>query len=221
LCLIFGVQFTRQPCFLSLLLTTLHFCAPTLGDISLTAEKIDVKSFPLWKYTEMEETFDITEQTAGQILELVQLFVLRHYSFVPPDHLLRLQQQLDSSERGSGDQFSNYPLLLRIFTFLAYVEIPPTMSELGIELKMPLSSTTRIVDWLVRANIIERVGDPDDRRIVRVRLTENGWQIHRTGMDFNKKQLMNLLAIFSPEEQEQLLRLMNKFVHYIPAEIQP
>jgi DNA-binding MarR family transcriptional regulator len=199
-------------------LTTLHFCASTWGDISLTAENIHVKSFSNWKYTEMEEIMDIPEQTAGQILELIQLFILRHYSFVPPDHLIRLQQQLDSSERGSGDQFSNYPVLLRIFTFLASAEIPPTMSELGIELKMPLSSTTRVVDWLVRANIIERVRDPGDRRIVRVRLTENGWQIYHIGMDFNKKRLMNLLAIFTPEEQEQLLRLMHKLVHYIPAE---
>jgi DNA-binding MarR family transcriptional regulator len=166
----------------------------------------------------MEETVDLTEQTAEQMLELFQLFVLRHFSFVPPEHLVRLQVQLESSERGSGDRVEHNPLLLRIFTTLVHTKIPPTMSELGIALEIPLSSTTRIVDWLVRANIIERVGDPDDRRIVRVRLTENGWQIYHTGMDFNKKQVMNLLAIFTPEEQEQLLRLMNKFVNYIPAE---
>jgi len=169
----------------------------------------------------MEATVDLTEQTAVQILELLQLFALRHYSFVPPEHVIRLQQLLENSKRGSGDLFSNYPVLLRIFTFLACAATPLTMRELGIEIGMPPSSTTRIVDWLVRANIIERVDDPDDRRIVRVRLTEIGWQIHRTGMDYNKKQVMNMLAIFTPEEQEQLLRLMHKFVHYIPAEIKP
>jgi DNA-binding MarR family transcriptional regulator len=202
-------------------LATLQFCASTLAGIPLTAERIDVKSLPIWKYTKMEETFDLTEQTAEQLLELLQLFALHHYRFIPPEHVIRLQQQLDSSERGSGDQFSNYPVLLRIFSFLAHADIPPTMSELGIALETPLSSTTRIVDWLVRAKFIERVGDPKDRRIVRVRLTENGREIYHTGMDFNKKQLMNLLAIYTPEEQEQLLRLMNKLVHYIPAGIKP
>lgn len=166
----------------------------------------------------MEETIDLTEQTAEQILELLQVFALHHFSFVPPDHLIRLQLQLESSERGSGDRVNNYPLLLRVFTILAHAEFPPSMRELSIALEMPLSSTTRVVDWLVRANIIERVGDPDDRRIVRVRLTENGRQIYHTGMDFNKKQVMNLLAIFTPEEQEQLLWLMNKLVNYLPAE---
>ena len=166
----------------------------------------------------MEETMDLTDQTAEQMLELLQLFALRHYRFAPPEHVIRLQQQLESSRRGHGDLLSNYPVLLRLFPFLAHAEEPPTMSELAITLEMPLSSATRIVDWLVRARLIERVGDPKDRRIVRVRLTETGQEAYQTGMDFNKKQLMNLLAILTPEEQEQLLRLVHKVVHQFPVE---
>jgi DNA-binding MarR family transcriptional regulator len=166
----------------------------------------------------MEEKIDLTEQTAEKMLELLQLFALRHFNFIPPEHVLRLQLQLESSERGSGDRVCNYPLLLRIFTILVHAGIPPTMSELGLALEMPHSSTTRVVDWLVRAKIIERVDDPDDRRIVRVRLTENGWEIYRTGMEFNKKQLMYLLKIYSSKEQAQILRLMAKLANYIPAE---
>ena len=166
----------------------------------------------------MEEMIDLTEQTSEQMLELLQLFALRHYRFVPPEHVIRLQQQLESSRRGRGDLLSSYPVLMRIFSFLAHAETPPTMSELGVALETPLSSTTRIVDWLVRAKLIERVGDPKDRRIVRVRLTENGQEVYHTGMDFNKKQLMKLLAIYTPEEQQQILRLISKLTDYIPAE---
>jgi DNA-binding MarR family transcriptional regulator len=166
----------------------------------------------------MEETIDLTAQTAEQLLELLQRFALRHYPLVLPEHVIRLQQQLESSRRGRGDLLSNYPILLRILSFLVHVEIPPTMSELGEALDTPLSSTTRMVDWLVRANILERVGDPHDRRLVRVRLTEDGRQIYYTGMDFNKQQLVKLLAIYTPEEQELLLRLMSKLAGYFPAE---
>jgi DNA-binding MarR family transcriptional regulator len=166
----------------------------------------------------MEENQNLSEQIAEQMLELLQQFALHHVSLIPPEHIIRLQQQLESSERGSGDRIANFSLLLRIFTILIHREKPPTMGELGTELDMPFSSTTRIIDWLVRANLIERVDDPDDRRIVRVRLTENGWQNYQTAMDFNKKQVMNLLAIFSSEEQEQILRLVNKFVNTILAE---
>jgi DNA-binding MarR family transcriptional regulator len=166
----------------------------------------------------MEETIDLTAQTAEQLLEFLQRFALRHYPLILPEHVIRLQQQLESSRRGRGDLLSNYPILLRILSFLVHVEIPPTMSELGEALDTPLSSTTRMVDWLVRANILERVGDPHDRRLVRVRLTEDGRQIYYTGMDFNKQQLVKLLAIYTPEEQELLLRLMSKLAGYFPAE---
>ena len=169
----------------------------------------------------MEETINLTKYVAEQMLELFQQFALHHFSFVPPEHVVRLHRQLESSEHGSADRLSNYSLLLQIFNTLAHADIPPSMSELGIALEMPLSSTTRVVDWLVRANLIERVGDPEDRRIVRVRLTDNGRQIYQAGMEFNKKQLMNLLAIFTPEEQEQLLRLMNKLVSHFPVEKKP
>jgi DNA-binding MarR family transcriptional regulator len=166
----------------------------------------------------MEENIYLTEHIAEQMLELFQHLALRHFSFVPPAHVIRLHKQLESSEYGSGDRISNYSLLLRIFSLLAHAEMPPSMSELGIALEMPLSSTTRVVDWLVRANLIERVGDPDDRRIVRVRLTDNGRQIYHTGMEFNKQQIMSLLSIFTFEEQEEALRLMNKLASHFPVE---
>jgi DNA-binding MarR family transcriptional regulator len=166
----------------------------------------------------MELHMNLPEKTAEQILELFQQLALQRVSLVPPEHVIHLQKQLERTEHGSGNRIANFPLLLRIFIVLMNKEIPPTMGELGAELETPLSSTTRIVDWLVSANIIERVDDPDDRRIVRVRLTGDGRRICQIGMDYNKKQIMKMLAIFSPEEQQQLLRLMDKFVNTILAE---
>lgn len=170
----------------------------------------------------MEENFDLTARTAEQMLDLLQRFALRHIRLVaPPEHVIRLQQQLESSRRGRGDLLSSYPILLQVFSLLAQAEAAPTMSELGAALELPLSSTTRVVDWLVRANIIERVGDPKDRRIVRVRLTKDGWEAYHTGRDYNKKHLMALLTIFTPAEQQQLLRLISKLAETIPAEKSP
>jgi DNA-binding MarR family transcriptional regulator len=163
----------------------------------------------------MEETLCLTEDIAEKMLELIQRFTLYHFSFVPPEHIIQLNKQLESSEYGSADRASNYSVLLRVFAMLAHSETPPSMSELGIALNLPFSSTTRVVDWLVRANLLERTGDPDDRRIVRVRLTENGRQIYQTGMEYNKEKIVNYLTIFTPEEQEQILRLMNKLANAV------
>ncbi len=54
-------------------------------------------------------------------------------------------------------------------------EAAKTMRELTEVLAMPPSSLTGLVDGLVERQTIERFSDPDDRRIVRVRLTQTGF----------------------------------------------
>jgi DNA-binding MarR family transcriptional regulator len=49
-----------------------------------------------------------------------------------------------------------------------------TMRELTEILAMPPSSVTGLVDALVERQTLERISDPDDRRIVRVKLTSTG-----------------------------------------------
>ncbi|MFN3265948.1 MAG: MarR family winged helix-turn-helix transcriptional regulator [Deinococcales bacterium] len=56
------------------------------------------------------------------------------------------------------------------------LEQPRTMRELAQSISMPPSSLTGLVDNLVEQSNVERISDPEDRRIVRVRLTESGRQ---------------------------------------------
>ena len=51
---------------------------------------------------------------------------------------------------------------------------PLTMGEIGGHLYLDVSTVTRLVDQLAKMGYVERVADPDDRRIVRARLTRNG-----------------------------------------------
>ena len=46
-------------------------------------------------------------------------------------------------------------------------------------------------------------------------MIENGRQIYQAGIEFNKKQITNLLAIFTSEEQEQILQLADKLTSAI------
>jgi DNA-binding MarR family transcriptional regulator len=54
------------------------------------------------------------------------------------------------------------------------LEQPRTMRELAQTVAMPPSSVTGLVDNLVERQHAERISDPEDRRVVRVRLTESG-----------------------------------------------
>src|SRR5512137_1693578 len=49
-----------------------------------------------------------------------------------------------------------------------------SMTELARQLDLPAPLATRVADELVARDLVERVGDPDDRRRVVVRLTEQG-----------------------------------------------
>jgi DNA-binding MarR family transcriptional regulator len=86
------------------------------------------------------------------------------------------------------------------------------MGELGAELGVALSSVTRIVDWLSDAGCVERIDDPHDRRIVRVRMTDHGRQLYQVGVNHYKERIAGLLRDFSGDEQAELLRLMTKLL---------
>ena len=153
----------------------------------------------------------VPAQTVEQFMELMQRFMSLRIDLMLPEHVVRFKQQLENS-RGSMGSGEDHTFLFRIFTLLAQSETPPTMSELSAQLNLPFSSTTRLIDWLVRADFVERLPDPRDRRVVRVHMTSSGEQLYQIGMDYNKLQIARLLKDFSAVEQAQLLRLMNRLL---------
>jgi len=49
-----------------------------------------------------------------------------------------------------------------------------SMSEIGCKLSMPKPHVTSLVDKLIAEDMVERLFDPKDRRIVNIRITEKG-----------------------------------------------
>ena len=159
----------------------------------------------------------VSAQTVEQYIALVQRLVCLRVDLMLPEHLVRFKQQMEISRGGAGNWEDN-TFLFRIFTILAQSDIPPTMGELSTELGLPFSSTTRLVDWLERAKFVERTHDSQDRRVVRVHMTASGEQLYQIGMNYNKQQITHVLKEFSPDEQAQLLRLLNRVVDVFVAE---
>jgi DNA-binding MarR family transcriptional regulator len=151
-----------------------------------------------------------TEQSATQFAELLQRFIRLRPNLMLPEHLRNVKEQMDGLRGNLNGGMEDYAFLFRIFIILAQSDRPPTMGELSTCLDVPLSTATRIVDWLVRGNFIERMPDPSDRRVVRVRMTESGQQFFQTSMAFNQQRIIRLLEHFTPEEQTQLVSLLGK-----------
>jgi DNA-binding MarR family transcriptional regulator len=159
-----------------------------------------------------------TQEIAEQFVELLPGFFHLRPKLIVPEHVAHFKQQMETLKNSGMVNLDDRPMLFRILLLLSHTETPPTMGELSGELGIPLSSATRIVDGLVDANLLERINDPHDRRVVRIQMSEYGKQFSQTAMDYIKQRITGLLENFSMAEQEQLLQLMTKLFRSMEAE---
>ncbi len=150
-----------------------------------------------------------TERTAEQFMELIHKYMRLRPKLILPEHVVQFKKKMEAL-RNSGYGVEDRGFIFRIFMLLSQSQQPLTMGELSSELAVPMSTATRIVDGLVKADMLERVQDANDRRIVRVGMSKNGRELYETGMDYNKQRIVKLLKNFTAEEQTQLLKLINK-----------
>jgi DNA-binding MarR family transcriptional regulator len=87
-----------------------------------------------------------------------------------------------------------------------------TMGELSNALSVPLSIATRIADWLVDNGYLQRLPDPEDRRVVRVALTDIGRELHQTIDAYVRQRIQEILSCLTDEERTMLLVLIGKVV---------
>jgi DNA-binding MarR family transcriptional regulator len=161
-------------------------------------------------------------QHAAHFTEIVRhLIHLRSRLKTTPTHMRHahpMAHLLGLNEPSSEINPTEFDLLYKICVICSHHETPISMGELRAHLDVPLSTATRTVDWLVKQGIVERIADPDDRRIVRVGLTDRGHAIHRAGSAMIQMRSESLLRHFDPEERETLLRLMEKLVQALEEE---
>jgi DNA-binding MarR family transcriptional regulator len=159
------------------------------------------------------------DRTADRFVELLQRLLRLHPKLVFPDErLANLQQQLKRFRETSRGNPEDRPFLFRILFALRNSESPPTMGELSAELEIPLSSATRMADGLVRLKFVERRADPNDRRVVRLCMTEGGNQFVETAKRHMKERVLQVLQHFSEDDQAQLIRLLSKLVDSLQAD---
>lgn len=122
--------------------------------------------------------------------------------------------ELQSVEnKGFGD--NQMHLLFRVGLMLRGNEAPMTMGELSEALNVPMSTATRTIDWLVESGYVERLHDPEDRRVVRVMLSEAGKELYATFNEYLSMKLEEFLGHFTPDERTTLLVLAGRVVQVL------
>ena len=106
---------------------------------------------------------------------------------------------------------ANYELFYRACSSL-YPKGNVTMGEFSNALSVPLSTATRIADWLVENGYIQRLPDSDDRRVVRVALTDAGKELFKAIDRYIRERMQQILSSLTAEERTSLLTLISKVV---------
>jgi len=134
-----------------------------------------------------------------------------------PKDLEQLRDLLDGIQIGDKpNRLINYNLFSRI-SFNLYRVTNMTMSELSHALSVPFSTATRMVDWFVDNGYAQRLPDPEDRRVVRVALTDSGRELYQTTERYMVQHFRLMLSPLTVKEQNILLTIMEKVVsalHY-------
>jgi len=126
--------------------------------------------------------------------------------------LTGIEGKLNGMHPHAGEQSNtNYELFFRACNSL-YPTGNMTMSEFSTALSVPLSTATRIVDWLVDNGYVQRLHDMDDRRVVRIELTNTGKELYREVDRYIRERVLKILEGLTPEETSILLTLMSKVV---------
>ncbi len=85
-----------------------------------------------------------------------------------------------------------------------------SMGELSKNALVKMPSMTEMVDRLEGSGILERMRDPDDRRVVKVRMTEKGRSQHKELIDKRRDEMCRLFAQLPDKDQKDLAHSLKK-----------
>lgn len=88
---------------------------------------------------------------------------------------------------------------------------PINLATLASDLNVQPSTTSRMVDRLVRAKLIERRASPSSRREVRIELTDDGREIVRRVLRRRRDEIEGVVRKMPAEQRVGLVRALTSF----------
>lgn len=84
------------------------------------------------------------------------------------------------------------------------------MTDLAHHIFVTTAAVTGIVDRLVRDGYVRRASDPEDRRIIKVVLTQKGAGVVRDALEKRKRMTMKIFAVVSQRDRNEYLRILER-----------
>lgn len=84
------------------------------------------------------------------------------------------------------------------------------MTEIAEQAMLSLSTVTGLVDNLVSKSLVRRERSEQDRRVVRIELTDEGQQMYQQSLAFRTSLVHSMLSSLEKNEQDALISLFRK-----------
>jgi DNA-binding MarR family transcriptional regulator len=125
------------------------------------------------------------------------------------DQMLMLSRRLHRSQRRLMEPLGITPAQARLLRTLAHCEAPPRMADLAQRLDVVPRAVTTLVDALEELELVRRVPDPDNRRVIRIELRESGAQALSALRGARRAAAAELLAPLDGEQRVALSALLD------------
>ncbi|MFD4505382.1 MarR family transcriptional regulator [Streptomyces sp. NPDC058457] len=137
------------------------------------------------------------------------------------DELLRLvTAAVRNTQRDEIQMIDAFKLTLtqyKIMTIVDSTQRSLSPSELSDRLGLSPAATSRAVDGLVRAGLVGRVEDPEDRRVKRLSLTEKGAEAVRPLWSARRTGLAGMVAGLTERQRADLVDALHPLLAVTPA----
>ncbi|WP_237405451.1 MarR family winged helix-turn-helix transcriptional regulator [Actinacidiphila reveromycinica] len=133
------------------------------------------------------------------------------------DQLLTLSRWLHRSQRRLMEPLGITPAQARLLRALAHCEAPPRMADLARLLDVVPRAVTTLVDALEERELVRRVPDPHNRRVIRIELREDGAQALSALRGVRRAAAAELLAPLDETQRAALSALLDTLGEGQPA----
>ncbi|MGW6538217.1 MarR family winged helix-turn-helix transcriptional regulator [Streptomyces sp. NPDC055051] len=133
------------------------------------------------------------------------------------EQLLRLTRRLHRIQKRHLEPVGITPAQSRLLRVVAhYGDAPPRMADLAARLEVVPRAVTSLVDGLEAAGRVRRVPDPDNRRVIRIELTDEGRATLRELRSARRAAAEDILAPLTVDQREVLGGLLTALAGPVP-----
>ncbi|MEU3742227.1 MULTISPECIES: MarR family transcriptional regulator [unclassified Streptomyces] len=125
------------------------------------------------------------------------------------EQLLRLSRRLHRIQKRQLVPMGITPAQSRLLRTLVHYETPPRMADLAQRLEVVPRAVTSLVDGLEASDLVRRVPDPTNRRVIRIELTDAGRKALKELRGARRAAAEDILAPLDAAQREQLGGLLN------------